>query len=125
LRSEVVHPKLETGSFPILIRSEELGSAYPPGLPDGIFSNQKNLNFGEINRIWSILRSFGLFYGHLVYFMDVNTFCGILVYFSRFGILYQAKSGNPANRYYVPTEQIRTSIQASCKGLNDFLTFLI
>jgi hypothetical protein len=31
---------------------------------------------------WSILRSFDVFYGHLVYF-------------SRFGILYQEKSGNP------------------------------
>jgi hypothetical protein len=30
---------------------------------------------------WSILRPFGIFYGHLVYF-------------SRFGILHQEKSGN-------------------------------
>jgi hypothetical protein len=44
----------------------------------------------------------GIFYGHLVYF---TVFCyilwtigivrGNLVYFSRFGILYQEKSGNP------------------------------
>jgi hypothetical protein len=31
----------------------------------------------------------GLFFIHLVYF------CGYLVYFSRFGTLYQEKSGNP------------------------------
>jgi hypothetical protein len=36
--------------------------------------------------IWSILWSFGLFYGHLDY----------LVYLSRFGMLNQEKSGNPA-----------------------------
>jgi hypothetical protein len=47
----------------------------------------------------------GLFYGHLVHF---TVFCyilwtfgigrGNLVYFSRFGILYQEKSGNPATK---------------------------
>jgi hypothetical protein len=36
------------------------------------------------------VRPFGLFYCHLVYCMV------ILVYFSRFGMLYQEKSGNPA-----------------------------
>jgi hypothetical protein len=45
----------------------------------------------------------GIFYGHLVHF---TVFCyilwtfgivrGNLVYFSRFSILYQVKSGNPA-----------------------------
>jgi hypothetical protein len=44
----------------------------------------------------------GIFYGHLVYF---RSFCyilgtfgivrGNLVYFSRFGIFYREKSGNP------------------------------
>jgi hypothetical protein len=34
------------------------------------------------NAIWYILRSYGMLYGHLVYF-------------SRFGILYKDKSGNP------------------------------
>jgi hypothetical protein len=48
------------------------------------------------------LEDVGIFYGHLVHFM---VFCyilwtlgivpGNLVYFSRFGILYQEKSGNP------------------------------
>jgi hypothetical protein len=38
--------------------------------------------------VGSILSPFGLFYGQLVYFSH-------LVYFSRFGILYQEKSGNP------------------------------
>jgi hypothetical protein len=36
--------------------------------------------------VWSILRPFGIFCGHVVYFM---------VYFSCFGMLYQEKSGNP------------------------------
>jgi hypothetical protein len=48
------------------------------------------------------MKDVGIFYGHLVHFTD---FCyilwtfgmvsGNLVYFSRFGILYQEKSGNP------------------------------
>jgi hypothetical protein len=33
---------------------------------------------------------FRIFYGHLLYFVV------ILVYFPRFGMLYQEKSGNPA-----------------------------
>jgi hypothetical protein len=44
----------------------------------------------------------GIFYGHLVHFtvfcyilLTFGIVCGILVYFSRFGILYQEKSGNP------------------------------
>jgi hypothetical protein len=40
---------------------------------------------------WSILRQFGTFFGHLVYFM-------IIWYFPpRFGMLYQEKSGNPVS----------------------------
>jgi hypothetical protein len=38
--------------------------------------------------IWSIIRLFSLFYGHLGICM-----LGHLVYFSRFGMLYQVKSG--------------------------------
>jgi hypothetical protein len=82
----------------------------------------KNPNVGKIWRalqwrmlayfmpIWSILRPFGLFYGHLVYFtaiwyilLSFGIFCCHLVYakvlwyiyFSPFGMLYQEKSGNP------------------------------
>jgi hypothetical protein len=60
-----------------------------PGLPDGMFSNQKIpiwVNFGGncnvdvgifhgflayFTGIWLILRTFGIFHGHLVYFMDI------------------------------------------------------
>jgi hypothetical protein len=38
---------------------------------------------------WSILRPFGLLCGHLVLFY------GYWVHFSRFGMFYQEKSGNP------------------------------
>jgi hypothetical protein len=40
--------------------------------------------------IWSILRTFGIFYVYLVYFVVIWN------KFSRFGMLYQEKSGNPA-----------------------------
>jgi hypothetical protein len=39
--------------------------------------------------IWSILLPFGIFYSHLVHFVV------FLVYFPRFGMLCQDKSGNP------------------------------
>jgi hypothetical protein len=39
--------------------------------------------------IWYILWPFGIFYGHLVYFM------AIWYIFSRFGMLHLEKSGNP------------------------------
>jgi hypothetical protein len=60
----------------------------------------KNPNLGKFWRVlqwkmmvyfmdtWSLLWSFVIFYGHLGR--------GNLVYFSGFGILYQEKSGNPA-----------------------------
>jgi hypothetical protein len=62
----------------------------------------KNPNFGKFWRVlewkmmvyfidsWSILRSFVLVYGHWVQFVV------IWYIFSRFGILCQEKSGNPA-----------------------------
>jgi hypothetical protein len=67
-------------------------------LPDGLFSNQ-NPNLGKFWR-----EDVGIFYGQLVHF---TVFCyilwtfgkvrGNLVYFTRFGILYLEKSGNPAD----------------------------
>jgi hypothetical protein len=49
--------------------------------------------------------AFGLFYGHLVYFVVVwstlwsfGLFCGRLEYFSCFGIFHEEKSGNTATR---------------------------
>jgi hypothetical protein len=60
-----------------------------PGLPDGIFSNQKSqfglilealamedvgifyVHLGYFTAIWYILWSFGIFYGHLVYFVVI------------------------------------------------------
>jgi hypothetical protein len=45
----------------------------------------------------------GVFYGQFVYLLaiwyivlPIGTFFGHLVYFSRFGMLYREKSGNPA-----------------------------
>jgi hypothetical protein len=43
--------------------------------------------FVYFTAIWDILWPFGIFCGRLVY--------GSLLYLSRFGMLYQEKSGNP------------------------------
>jgi hypothetical protein len=72
-------------------------------LPDGLFSNQKSKFWEILERL--AMEDIGIFYGHLVHF---TAFCyilwtfgivrGNLVYFSRFGILYQEKSGNPGQK---------------------------
>jgi hypothetical protein len=66
------------------------------------FSNQK-FQFGNILEglrwenvdiflaIWNILRTFGMFYDHLVHFVFLWNI------FSDFGIMYQEKSGNPGH----------------------------
>jgi hypothetical protein len=69
-------------------------------LPDGLLSNQKS-KFGQILEGLA-MEDVAIFYGHLVHCV---VFCyilwtfgivhGDLVYFSRLGILYQEKSGNP------------------------------
>jgi hypothetical protein len=46
---------------------------------------------GTLMAIWSILRLFGILCGHWAYFMV------IWYNFSRFGMLYQEKSGNPVH----------------------------
>jgi hypothetical protein len=69
-------------------------SAFPTGLPDGIFSDQINaiwVNFiGPCNARWKYIlwTTFCQFYGHLVYFTDIwyilwtsGIFCGNLVFF--------------------------------------------
>jgi hypothetical protein len=70
----------------------------------------KNPNLGKLWRVlrwkmlvyfmdtWSILQSFVIFYGHLVYVVRGN-----LVYFARYGILYQEKSGNSGAHQTFPT----------------------
>jgi hypothetical protein len=68
-----------------------------PGLPDGLFTKPKIpiwFNFGGSRNRKS--------YDHLVYFTAIGNilrpfglFCGHLVYFPRFGMLYHEKSGNP------------------------------
>jgi hypothetical protein len=70
--------------------------AVAAGLPD-IFKPLIPIwvNFGEVSngRCWYILWTFCIFYSHLIYFMDILWFLGTI--FSRFGTLYQEKSGNP------------------------------
>jgi hypothetical protein len=70
-------------------------------LPDGLFSNQKS-KFGSILEGIE-MEHIGIFYGHLEYIMAIWyiiwPFGGILVYyFTRFGILYNEKYGNPGHK---------------------------
>jgi hypothetical protein len=64
-----------------------------PRLPDSIFRPKIPIwvIFGRFcnRRCWYISWSFGLFYGHLVYFKAIWYILG------PFGLLYQEKSGNP------------------------------
>jgi hypothetical protein len=69
------------------------------GLPDGLFSYQKS-KFGYILEVLG-MENVGIFYGHLEYFMTIwyvswpfCIFCGHLVFFPCFGMLYQEKSAN-------------------------------
>jgi hypothetical protein len=70
-----------------------------PGLPDGIFSNQK-YQFGKFWRVlqWKMLLNFMAIWYILLPFGIVCDLFGIFYeyfIFSRFGMLYQEKSGNP------------------------------
>jgi hypothetical protein len=70
---------------------------WPAGLPDGRYPNlgkfwralHWKLLVSFYGHFWYILRPFGIFYGHLVYFMAIV---------SRLGMLNQEKSGNPGCR---------------------------
>jgi hypothetical protein len=70
-------------------------------LPDGIFLNQKSKFVKILERI--AIEDVGIFKHNFVYFTakcsilcSYGTFIGHLIYFSRFGMLYGEKSGNPA-----------------------------
>jgi hypothetical protein len=58
--------------------------------------------------IWSISRSFGTFCGHLV------NFIAIWYIFPRFGILYQEKSGNPAENSKKIVFKVRIGCLPTC-----------
>jgi hypothetical protein len=74
-------------------------------LPDGLSSNQKSqiwVNFGGLAK-----ENLDIFYDHLVYFTAIGNilwpFGHLMVIWyisSRFGILYQEKSGNPAQEWF-------------------------
>jgi hypothetical protein len=81
-----------SSSFSVTMANRE----WAPGLPDGIPKFPIGENFGRscVGKCWCILRPFGVFYGHLVYFTAIwcilrsrGMFCGHLVHFSRFGKL--------------------------------------
>jgi hypothetical protein len=70
-------------------------------LPDDFFSDQKS-QFGYILEDLG-MENVVIYSAHLEYFMiiryilwNLGNFIAILVFFPRFGILYQEKSGNPA-----------------------------
>jgi hypothetical protein len=75
----------------VLVRGHSLSSdSWKPGLPDGLFSNQKS-NLGKFGMAlyWKML--IHIFYGHFEYFTDIwdilrpfGTICVHLVHFFRF-----------------------------------------
>jgi hypothetical protein len=65
------------------------------------------VNFGGScdGRCWYVLWPFGLFYSHLACLTGFfGIFYGNLVYFPRFGKLYQEKSGNPASLHSLASD---------------------
>jgi hypothetical protein len=67
-----------------------------PGLPDGIFSNQK-YPFGYILEILAMtVVGIHILWPFRIFLLPFGIFC-VLVYFSRFGTFYEEKSGNPVN----------------------------
>jgi hypothetical protein len=73
--------------------------SFKPKIPIGV-----NLG-GSCNGIcWYILCPFGLFYCHLVYFAAIwYSLWYFGIYFPRFGMLHQEKSGNPGEKF-IPSD---------------------
>jgi hypothetical protein len=81
-----------------------VGSA--AGLPDGFFSDQKS-KFGYILEdlgMENVVRSFGIFYDHWVYFIGILIILLVVICynFPPMVKLYQEKSGNPDLRKKPP-----------------------
>jgi hypothetical protein len=84
-----------------MVKRKQIGGHQcDPGLPDGLFACQKSQfwyifeglgmeYFGMSFVQFLFLMPFGVFYGHLVYY--------VLVWyiFSKFGMFYEEKSGSP------------------------------
>jgi hypothetical protein len=71
-----------------------------PGLPDGIFSNQKSQFGYKLEGL--AMEDFGIFYGHFVYFKAIgyilwlfSIFYGYLLYFSPFWYVVPRKIWQP------------------------------
>jgi hypothetical protein len=67
-----------------------------------VYFHTKNTNFGIFwsalyGKLYNLLWSNGIFYGQLmhIFYGRLGKFCCHLVYFSRFGMFYKEKSGNP------------------------------
>jgi hypothetical protein len=94
-------------------------------LPDGLFSNQKSqiwVNFGgPLNgKCWYILWPFGIFYGHLVFFVVL---CHI---FPTLECLDQEKSGNPAcQRKNIPINFTSTYISSQRHSSSTYIKYIV
>jgi hypothetical protein len=80
------------------------------------------VNFGRScnGRCWYILCPFGLFYGHLWYFVAIWDILCFLIYLFRFGTLYQEKSGNPGANHRVHSSTLPTILEMIEKIQKDF-----
>jgi hypothetical protein len=69
-----------------------------------------------------ILRPFGLFYCHLLYFKAIYRvhFVVFWVYLSHFGILYRENSGNPGYQSVFAFQMKKVFFSAPCESANHF-----
>jgi hypothetical protein len=67
---------------------------------------------------WFVLGPFAVFYHHLVKFVE------IWYIMSRFGILYQGKSGNPASEAGSQKNEVEAQVapKSGCSVIETFLT---
>jgi hypothetical protein len=92
-----------------------------------VYFQTKNPHLGKF---WRVLQWKMLVYFVAIrpIFLPLGIFCGLLVYISRFGLLYQEKSGNPGSkilfwldllsfRFLVSTGQLLAGMAVNAKSL--------
>jgi hypothetical protein len=98
-----------------------------PGLPDGLFSNQKSQFWSSLEGL--TMENIGIFNDHLVYFTAIGNilwpfdiFCAHLVYFPGFGTYFvPRKIWQPCLRRANGNESKSNGTQTACTHIHTFL----